>query len=94
VQAWIDVLDSIERGVDACEQRYITGEPVDIPVAPSLPSQIGPLPPALEARARAVLARLHEIESKIARIPRPGTHARGGRFGAPDRTTASFEHRV
>jgi hypothetical protein len=94
VRAWIDVLDSIERGVDACERRYIAGEPDEMPPAPTLPEHMQPLPAELEVRARSVLARLRDIESKVARIPRPGAPVRSARFGAAERTTATFDHRM
>jgi hypothetical protein len=94
VQAWIDVLESVEQGVDACERRYILGEAVEMPPAPTLPELMQPLPPELEARARSVLARLSDIESKVARIPRPGAPVRSARFGGAERATATFDHRM
>jgi hypothetical protein len=94
VKAWVEVLDAIEHGVDACESRYIAGQDVDIPPPPDLPTDLGPLPRELEPRARRVLARLRATEAKIARIPRPGVTSRRARFAAGADDAASFEHRM
>jgi hypothetical protein len=94
LRAWIDVLDGIEHGIDACERRYIAGDDADIPQAVVVPPDLGPLPSALEDRARAVLGRLRDTEAKLARIPRPGAPSRRTRFAVGAHEPATFEHRM
>jgi hypothetical protein len=89
-EEWLLVLDRIEAQADACERRYIHGEDIDLPTSPPQP-KLGPLPSALEPRARRALERMRDVETKLARIPRPGVIPRRGRFGGTNGESSTVD---
>jgi hypothetical protein len=79
-ERWLAVLDEIERHTDACERRFLRGEPVDTPAPAAPPPDLGALPHELEARARTALDRLRLVQGKVERVPRPGATVSRTRF--------------
>jgi hypothetical protein len=95
-ERWSALLDEIEQGVEACNQRYLCGGDVDIDVPLSFTPapDPGPLPASLEPRARVVLERLRSVEAMIERVPRPGVVPRATRFTTPAHRRATFEREI
>jgi len=91
---WSEVLDAIEHDAETCVARFIRGDDVDALPCCEPPVDIGPLPAELEPRARAVLARVREVEAMLERIPRPGLTPRPHRFGTSDDVGSTFTRRV
>ena len=92
VDRWERVLDSIELDADVCIARFVRGDDIDTLPAYKPPTDLGPLPAALEPRAQAVLARVREAESMLDRIPRPGIVPRPTRFGTAGDGGTTFTH--
>jgi len=89
---WESVLDAIELDADTCVARFVRGDDIDALPRCEPPADLGPLPAELEPRARAVLARVQEVEALLERIPRPGLVPRPARFGASDDVGSTFTH--
>jgi len=92
VARWEEVLDAIEHDADTCVARFVRGDDVDALPCCEPPDDIGPLPAALEPRARAVLARVREVEAMLDRIPRPGVVPRPTRFASHPDVNSTFTH--
>jgi hypothetical protein len=90
------LLDQLEQGVEACNQRYLSGGDVDVdvPLSFSPAADLGPLPASLAPRARVVLERLRAVEAMIERVPRPGIVPRATRFTTPAHHRATFEREI
>lgn len=62
---WAAALDAFERRIAEQRSALDLGEAGDVP--PFVPpARLGPLPPELEARARALLAEATDVEAELA----------------------------
>jgi hypothetical protein len=93
-ERWADVLDGIERNVTACAQRFLRGDAVETPLPAPPPSDLGPLPSHLEARACAVLDALREVQSKLERVPRPRGEPGRTRFSGRSAGVVTFDRTI
>jgi hypothetical protein len=93
---WEHLLDSIERGADGAVRRFTEcadhpeggAEPTSFPDELASTGDLGPLPPHLELRARAVLARVDHAYGVLRRVPRPTVEPGRTRFSSSEHSGA------
>ncbi|HZU80812.1 MAG TPA: hypothetical protein VE991_12920 [Acidimicrobiales bacterium] len=62
--AWAEVLDEIERQLEAHDRALAVGGGAEAP-AYAVPNGLGDLPPALATRAEQLLARTNELADRV-----------------------------